>query len=283
VIEEDVLDRMRLSVGILLILSCGWLGIRLLKVVEYEIIRHHLEGKSEEDVHVRSLKTHLAVFKKLALGIIITVTIGAIIMSFDKARQLGMAILASAGVFGLVIGLSATPAIENAITSLQLAVTQPIRIGDVVTVEGEWGRIEEITSCYVVVVLWDQRRLICPLTRFTKQSFQNWTRNSAAILGTIFFYVNYRVDVDPLRVQLKKIASASQKWDKRVCELVVTDCKEKALELRALISAKNDSDIWDLKCEIREKLIQYLQKEQPNVFPNAGTKGKKEKELPLFD
>jgi small-conductance mechanosensitive channel len=188
-------------------------------------------------------------------------------MTFDKIKQLGTAILASAGVIGIVVGFAAQRTIGTFIAGLQIAFTQPIRVDDVVIVEGEWGRIEEITLTYVVVKIWDLRRLIVPITYFIEKPFQNWTRVSADILGTVFIYVDHTVPTNSIRKELQRILEASENWDKKVCVLQVTNATERTVELRALMSAPDASIAWSLRCEVREKLLEYLQKKYPGSLP----------------
>jgi small-conductance mechanosensitive channel len=191
------------------------------------------------------------------------------LMTFEKIRQLGTTILASAGLAGLIIGLAAQRTIGTFIAGLQIAFTQPIRVDDVVIVENEWGRIEEITLTYVVVKIWDLRRLIVPITYFIEKPFQNWTRSSADILGTVYIYVDYTVPVDAIREQLHKLLEKSQHWDHKVCVLQVTNTSEKAIELRALMSALDASTAWTLRCEIREKLLEFIKDKYPQALPRS--------------
>jgi small-conductance mechanosensitive channel len=182
-------------------------------------------------------------------------------------RQFGTAIIASAGVAGIIVGFAAQKSIATLLAGFQIALTQPIRIDDVVIVENEWGRIEEITLTYVVVSIWDLRRLVLPITYFIEKPFQNWTRTSADILGTVFIHVDYSAPLDELRAELTRILEASPLWDRKVAVLQVTDAKERTLEVRALASARDASAAWDLRCEVREKLIAYLQKNHPGSLP----------------
>jgi small-conductance mechanosensitive channel len=189
------------------------------------------------------------------------------LMTFPKVQQLGTTILASAGIIGIVVGMAAQRTIGNFIAGLQIAFTQPIRLDDVVIVENEWGRIEEITLTYVVVKIWDLRRLIVPITYFIEKPFQNWTRTSADILGTVYIYVDYTVPVDSIREQLQKILNESELWDKKVCVLQVTNATERTVELRALMSAPDASTAWSLRCQVREKLIDFIRENYPHALP----------------
>ena len=188
-------------------------------------------------------------------------------MTFDAVRQYGVTLFASAGVAGIVAGLAARPLLSNFLAGVQIAMAQPIRIDNSVIVENEWGNIEEITFSYVVVRLWDWRRMIVPLSYFIEKPFQNWTRTGGELIGTVFLYVDHTAPVDAIRKKLTEIASQSKLWNGQVVNLQVSDCKETTIELRALISANNASAAWDLRCEVREKLIEFLQREHPYALP----------------
>lgn len=188
-------------------------------------------------------------------------------MTFDKVRQIGVSILASAGIAGIIIGFAAQRSLATLIAGIQIAITQPIRIDDVVIVENEWGWIEEITLTYVVIRIWDQRRLVVPITYFIERPFQNWTRTSAELLGTVYLYADYGIPVDELRQELEKIVNASPLWDKRVAKIQVTNATEKTVEMRALVSAENSSNAWELRCLVREKLIDFMQRNYPERLP----------------
>jgi small-conductance mechanosensitive channel len=190
-------------------------------------------------------------------------------MTFEKVRQLGTTILASAGVIGIVVGMAAQKTIGAFIAGIQIAITQPIRLDDVVIVENEWGRIEEITLTYVVVRIWDLRRLVLPITYFIEKPFQNWTRITADLLGTVFLYLDYNVPVDKIREELKKILEESELWDKKVCVVQVTNTTESCIEVRALMSASDASTAWSLRCHVREKLIDFVRDNYPNALPRT--------------
>jgi len=190
-------------------------------------------------------------------------------MTFPEVRAVGTTLFASAGVAGLVIGLAARPAVSNLLAGLQVALTEPIRIDDVVVVEGEWGWIEDIRTSYVVVRIWDLRRLVLPLTYFIEKPFENWTRRTADILGTVFLHADYSVPVDAIREELHKILQGTKLWDGKAWGLQVTDATAQSVELRALVSAANGSDIWDLRCLVREELLKFLQTRFPEALPKS--------------
>jgi small-conductance mechanosensitive channel len=220
-----------------------------------------------DNLQARSIHTQVLVLKKVALTIVGIFTLASMLMVFDSVRQFGASILASAGIAGIVIGFAAQRSIATLLAGFQIALTQPIRVDDVVIVENEWGRIEDITLTYVVVRIWDLRRLVLPITYFIEQPFQNWTRTSADILGTVFLYVDYTVPFDELRAELTRILSSSPYWDGKVNVLQVTDAKQHTIEVRALASAADASLAWDLRCEVREKLIAFIRRNYPESLP----------------
>ena len=190
-------------------------------------------------------------------------------MLFEEVRQFGTSILASAGVLGIIIGFAAQKTISNLFAGFQIAMTQPIRLDDVVIVEGEWGRVEEITLTYVIIHIWDDRRLVVPLGYFIEKPFQNWTRASAQLLGSVFVWVDYTMPLDEIRKALKEIIEPNPLWDKRFWNLQVTDATEKTMQIRVLATAADSSKGWDLRCDIREKLIAYIQKHHPQSLPRV--------------
>lgn len=212
--------------------------------------------------------TQVGILKRAADTLIVIMTVAAAMMSFEQVRQYGVSLFASAGVAGLAIGIAARPLLANLIAGVQIAVAQPIRLDDVVFLEGEYGTIEEITTTYVVIKLWDWRRMVVPLSYFIEKPFQNWTRETSALIGSVFLYVDYTVPVEKLREKLMEVARASPLWDGRVVVLQVSDAtKDHTVELRALLSARSAPAAWDLRCEVREKLIAYLQEEYPGALP----------------
>jgi small-conductance mechanosensitive channel len=215
----------------------------------------------------RAVHTQVTVLRKVAVTTIGLFAFAGMLMVFDQVRQIGATILASAGLAGIVLGFAAQRSLGMLLAGFQIALTQPIRMDDVVIVEGEWGKIEEITLTYVVVNIWDQRRLIVPMTYFLEKSFQNWTRTSVEMLGTVELYVDYSVPMEQLRERLTTILNASQLWDRRVNVLQVTDTREHTVQIRALISAANAGAAFDLRCEVREALVRYLQQEHPESLP----------------
>lgn len=195
------------------------------------------------------------------------VAIGIALMSFNSIRNIGISVLTSAGIAGIIIGFAAQKALGTILAGIQIAITQPIRFDDVVIIDGEWGRIEEIKLTYVVVNIWDKRRLVVPSTYFLENVFQNWTRTQSGILGTVFIYTDYTVPLSPLREELKRLLTGSPLWDNDVGIIQVTEASEQTMELRVLVSARNSGEAFDLRAMVREGLIDFLQKEYPDALP----------------
>jgi small-conductance mechanosensitive channel len=235
------------------------------------ILEGYIESRFDvgvkDNLKARKIHTQLTVLKRIVIIVVCILALGTMLMTFEKVRQLGTTILASAGIAGIVIGMAAQRTIGTFIAGLQIAFTQPIRIDDVVIVENEWGRIEEITLTYVVVKIWDMRRLIVPITYFIEKPFQNWTRVSSDLLVTVFVYVDYTVPLEAVRAELQKILKDSELWDGKICVLQVTNASERTLELRALMSVPDASVGWDLRCRVREKLVEFIQKNYPESLP----------------
>lgn len=251
---------------ILVIIGITWLAIRSVSVGR-DVLLEKYDVSEEDNLNARKIVTQIRVMRKIINVIILLISLSSILMSFDGIRQLGMSLLASAGVAGIIMGFAAQKSIANIFSGLQIAITQPIRLDDVVVIEGEWGRIEEITLTYVVVKIWDERRLIVPIGDFIEKPFTNWTRVSSEILGTVFFYLDYSVPLDILRKELSRIVENHPYWDKRVNGIQVTNCTNTNMEVRVLISAKDASKAWDLRCDIREELLVFLQKNYPESLP----------------
>jgi len=220
-----------------------------------------------DNLQARKIYTQIHVISKTLYVIIGLFTVASVLMLFAEVRQLGTSILASAGVVGVILGFAAQKTISNLFAGFQLAMTQPIRLDDVVIVEGEWGRVEEITLTYVIIHIWDDRRLVVPLSYFIEQPFQNWTRASAQLLGSVFLWVDYTLPLDEIRKALKEIIENHPLWDKRFWNLQVTDASEKTMQIRVLATSADSSKSWDLRCAIREQLIAYIQKHHPQSLP----------------
>jgi small-conductance mechanosensitive channel len=244
----------------------GWVAATVLHIAaDLYLLRFRIDVA--DNLLARKHVTQVRVLLRALDVVIALVTIGFALMTFDAVRQFGVTLFASAGVAGIIAGLASRPVLTNFLAGVQIAVSQPIRIDDAVIVENEWGNVEEITFTYVVVRLWDWRRMVVPLSYFIEKPFQNWTRIGGELIGTVLLYVDPTAPVQIIREKLNEIATQSKLWNGKVVNLQVTDCSETAIQLRALVSANSASAVWDLRCEVREKLIDFLQREYPSALP----------------
>jgi len=267
-IPAETVASIRHLLTLALTAAVGWLAIGMTGVFT-EVITARYDITAADNLEARQMHTRARVIRRVLVAVIMVITMSIMLMSIPSIRQIGVTLFASAGVAGLVIGMAARPALSNLIAGVQLAMTQPIRIDDVVIVENEWGWIEEIRSTYVVVRIWDLRRLVVPLSYFLEHPFQNWTRQTSDILGTVFLYADYTVPVGAVREELHRVLQTSDLWDKKVWGLQVTDAKENTVELRALMSAATSGRAWDLRCYVREAMIDFLQREYPESLPRV--------------
>jgi small-conductance mechanosensitive channel len=222
-----------------------------------------------DNLRERKIRTQLQFLRKLLISIIVILTVCAILLSFDSMRKLGTGLLTGVGLGGIIIGFAAQKSLGNLLAGFQIAFTQPLRLDDVLVVEGEWGRVEEITMTYVVLNIWDQRRLILPINYFIEKPFQNWTRITAELLGVVFLYLDYTTPIDAIRAELKNILAETHLWDKRVAVVQVTDTTANNIQVRVLISAATSSQAFDLRCIVRERLIAFIQKNYPECLPKT--------------
>jgi small-conductance mechanosensitive channel len=253
---------------ILAITGVGWTLARAVRVIEH-VISHREDLKSVDNLHARTLLTQTRGLRNVANFLIVVLTLGFVLLTFERVRQLGTGLLASAGVAGIVLGFAAQRSLSTILAGIQIALTQPIRVDDVVIVENEWGRIEEITLTYVVVRIWDKRRLVLPIVYFIERPFQNWTRVSADLLGTVNLHLDYSVPVDEIRAECKRILDGTPLWDGEAWCVQVTETTEHCMVVRPLFSARNASDQWDLRCEVREKLVAFVQRNYPQALPRV--------------
>jgi len=246
----------------------GWIALIAVDVgVNIYLMRFSLDV--DDNLLARKHVTQMRVLRRVISTIVILITAGAALMTIGAVRQVGVSLFASAGVAGLAVGLAARPVLANLIAGIQLAMTQPIRIEDAVIVENEWGWIEEITSTFVVVRLWDLRRMIVPLSYFMEKPFQNWTREGSAIIGSVLLYLDFTAPIDRIRAKAAEIAAASRLWDRKVINVQVSDATDRVMQVRVLVSAANASAAWDLRCEMREKMIAFLRGEHPEALPRS--------------
>jgi small-conductance mechanosensitive channel len=254
--------------GVAVIGLVGWAAIIALHIAA-DLYLRRFRLDVDDNLLARKHNTQVRVLSRTIDVLLAIITLSAALMTFPAVRQYGISLFASAGVAGIVAGLAARPVLSNLMAGVQLAMTQPIRLYDAVTLENEHGTIEEITSTYVVVKLWDWRRMVVPLTYFIEKPFQNWTREGSALIGNVMIYVDYRAPVERIRAKFNDILKQSNKWDGNVAALQVTDFKEGTMELRCLMSARSAGTAFDLRCEVREKLIDFLQKEHPEALPHS--------------
>ena len=254
--------------SILLIVAVAVISSQAVGLGE-KVVLMKFDISAADNLRARKIRTQLQVISKTVYFLIGLFTVASILMLFQEVRHLGVSLLASAGVVGVILGFAAQKTIANLFAGLQVALAQPIRLDDVVIVEGEWGRIEEITLTYVVVHIWDDRRLIVPLSDFIEKPFQNWTRASADLLGSVLLWVDYSLPLEETRHTVRKIIEASPLWDRRFWNLQVSDASERTMQIRVLCTAADSSKAWDLRCEVREKLIAYIQKHHPRSLPRV--------------
>jgi small-conductance mechanosensitive channel len=267
-VAPDTRSRLNHAIALALIACIAWLLITMIAVLQ-DYIAHTQTLELRDNLAARRLRTQVQVLRHIAVVVIVVITIAVMVMTFPSARHIGESLFASAGLAAVVAGLAARTTLSNLLAGAQIALSQPIRLEDVVIVEGEWGWIEEITMTYVVVRIWDLRRLILPISYFIEKPFQNWTRNAADLLGTAFIYTDYTVPVDAVREELHRILESSGMWDGKIWNLQVSNATDRTLELRALMSATSSSTAWDLRCYVREKLIAFLQQHYPQSLPRT--------------
>ncbi|MCD9098340.1 mechanosensitive ion channel family protein [Luteimonas fraxinea] len=267
-IDPDLLGQLRHWIAIGGMLCLTWLVARTVGAVEERILLEH-PVDVEDNLAARRVQTQARVISRVIQAGVVLVGVALALMTFPQVRQVGAGLLASAGIIGLIAGVAAQPVFGNLIAGLQIALAQPIRLDDVVIVEGEWGRIEEITSTYVVVRIWDERRLVVPLQWFISNPFQNWTRTSAQLLGTVFLWLDHRAPIPQIRDELQRICEADPRWDRRVCVTQITETDKHTIEVRLLVSARNSGELFDLRCAVREGMLAFLDAHHPQALPRV--------------
>lgn len=256
------------AAGLGLIATVAWLAILLVNV-SADVLAGRYRMDVEDNLLARRMQTQFQMLQRITVTVVIVVSVAVMLMTFPAIKHIGMSILASAGLASLVVGLAMKGTLSNMIAGIQIAFSQPFRLEDAVVVEGEWGWIEEIGTMYVVVRIWDLRRLVLPLSYFLDHPFQNWTRTSADLLGAVMIYTDYHVPIDELRQELRRICESTPLWKGDVCGIQMTDCDEKTVQLRALVDGRNSGETFDLRCLVREKLIDYLQQNYPESLPKT--------------
>jgi small-conductance mechanosensitive channel len=267
-LPSEVKNTVQHILGLCVIAAIGWAVIIVVELSSDFIFQRYAID-SPDNLTARRVRTQTTVLQRVFILIVSVVTASVMLMTFPAVRHIGVSLLASAGLAGLIVGMAARSTLSNLIAGIQVALSQPIRIDDAVVVEGEWGWIEEINMTYVVVRIWDLRRLVVPLSYFIEKPFQNWTRTKADLLGAVMLYVDYSAPVDEMRAELLRILESSKLWDKKTWVLQVTDATEKTMQIRALMSARSGPDAFDLRCLVREKLIQFLQQHHSGALPRA--------------
>jgi small-conductance mechanosensitive channel len=256
------------ATSIFLIAAMALIAFQVVKTFERALLlRYDLEAS--DNLRARTVYTQVKVIGKMLDVVVALLAVASILMLFSEVRHVGASLLASAGIVGIIAGVAAQKTLANLLAGFQIALAQPIRQDDVLVVEGEWGRVEEITLTYVVLHIWDDRRMVLPLTYFIEKPFQNWTRVSAQLLGAIKIWVDYSFPVEAGRRALKQIIEEQPLWDRRFWNLQVTDADAKAMQLRILVTAGDSSAAWDLRCAVREQFIDFIQREHPHVLPRV--------------
>jgi len=266
--ENYAIGTLEHTLKLILIFDISWLLIRFVSLGK-ELVLRGFDIYQKDNLKARRVYTQFKIIEGILRFIIIVIAIGTALLTFENIRKIGVSLFASAGVAGIILGFAAQKLLGTVLAGFQIAVTQPIRLDDVVIVENEWGWIEEINLTYVVIRIWDKRRLVVPTTYFIEKPFQNWTRASSDINGTVFIYTDYTVPFDELRKELTRILENDENWDGNVNVLQVTNATEKTVEIRALVSATDSPTAWDLRVNIREKLIAFLQKNYPDSLPRT--------------
>ncbi len=267
-IPDFITNTVNKVLSILVIFILTGIAIKIIHFLKKVLLkRYDLEEKN--NLRARKAHTQFNIIERVLIFIILIIATALVLMSFSEIRKIGLSLIASAGLTGIILGLAAQKILGGILAGIQIAITQPIRIDDVVIVENEWGRIEEITLTYVVVKIWDERRLVVPTTYFIEKPFQNWTRTNADILGTVFIYTDYNISFDVLRNEMARLLDETDLWDGKVNVLQVTNATEKTVEIRCLVSAEDSPTAWDLRVYLRENLIAFIQKNYPDSLPKS--------------
>ncbi|QES87321.1 mechanosensitive ion channel family protein [Rhizosphaericola mali] len=259
-----------------IIISIAWIIIGLIYIARDEVY-FYFHKNDTDNLKERKVTTQIQFISRILVACVVVITICVLLLSFERFRELGTTMLTGVGISGIIIGFAAQKSLGNLLAGFQIAFTQPIRLDDVLVVEGEWGRVEEITLTYVVVNIWDKRRLVLPINYFIEKPFQNWTRTTADLLGTSFLYVDYSVPLEKIRAEFTRLLEQNPIWDKKVNVVHVTDLKEKCMEIRLLMSAKESGPLFQLRCDIREGMIQYIVANYPNALSKTRIEMSKEK------
>jgi small-conductance mechanosensitive channel len=243
----------------------GWIALAVLQAL-VGAMEMHTEGAHSVGEATRRHRTRLAILSRIASFVIIFITVGLMLLSIPGVRDIGVTLMASAGLAGLAVGAAAQPALKSLIAGFQMALTEPVNIDDVVIIDGQWGRVEDIRTTFVIVRTWDERRLVVPTTKFLEETFENWTRENAELLAPVFLHLDPMADIAPLRAEFERQVKAHELWDKRVAKLQVTKTSAQSIEVRLLMSAHDSDNAFDLRCDIRESILAWLREQQPEAF-----------------
>lgn len=266
--RAETVEWVRHTILIAIIAAVGWMAVRAVRIAE-DAMLGRLDVNARDNLYARRRLTQIVTLRRIATVSIVILSVAAILITFDTARSLGASVLASAGVISLVAGIAARSTLGNLVAGVQIAFAEPIRLDDVVVVRGEWGNVEEITLTYVVVRLWDRRRLVLPTTFFLEEPFENWTRKQSQVIGTVSLFLDYRTPVRALREELERALQDADRWDGDVGVLQVIDASSETIHIRALVSANDAPTAWDLRCAVRERLVGWLQRHHPEALPTA--------------
>ncbi len=265
--EYKIIDKVT---GILIIITFSMVLVAIVKIFE-DFLYYIYDLNKSDNLRERKIRTQIQFIRKLIISLIVILAIGAVLLSFSSLRRIGAGLLTGVGISGIIVGFAAQRSLGNLLAGFQIAFTQPLRLDDALVVEGEFGRVEEITLTYVVLSLWDQRRLILPINYFIEKPFQNWTRTTSEIMGTVFLHLDYTAPFEEIRKEFNRILEASDLWDKRAGGMQVTETTENTVEVRLLVSAVNSGKAFDLRCYIRENMITYIQRNYPECLPKTRT------------
>ena len=265
---DGVTGSLAAVVSIGLVVAVARLVIRAMSAVR-QSLGERLDTNKADNLSERRILTQIGLFQRLLNVLVVVIAVAVILLQFESVRRVGTGLLASAGIAGIVLGLAAQRVLGNLFAGIQIAITQPIRVDDVVVVEGEWARVEEITLTYVVVRIWDLRRLVLPISYFIETPFQNWTRSASQVIGTVYLRTDYSVPVDAVRAEVGRLVEASKHFDGETWRLHVTDLGERGVEMRALMTAANADHAWELRCEVREGLLKWLRETHPEALPRT--------------
>lgn len=266
--DGDVQDMWHQALGFVVPALLGWLAVAALRATQ-DVVEIRADITVEDNLRARRKRTRAAILGRIGTFFIIFISVCLMLLSVPGIRTIGVTLMASAGIAGLVVGAAAQPALKNLIAGVQMAFTEPIRLDDVVIVAGEWGRIEQIHLTFVVIKIWDERRLVVPVSKFLEESFQNWTRETSQLLGSVFWYLDPSADIPRFRAKLAEVVSANPRWDKRFFNVQVTDMKADAIEVRGLMTAKDAAVAFDLRCDVREAMLAFIRDEMPEAMPRG--------------